>query len=106
MERFTISLDEQLAAAFDDWLARRGYATRSEAVRDLLRAENAALRREAHKVMSLHRENARLRRRIMANAKKSDAAASGVAKMAEALAEARAATMAPSPLRDAQESGG
>jgi nickel-responsive transcriptional regulator NikR len=39
MERFTISLDEQLAARFDDWLARRGYATRSEAVRDLLRAE-------------------------------------------------------------------
>jgi CopG family nickel-responsive transcriptional regulator len=39
MERFTISLDEQLAAAFDDWLTRRGYATRSEAVRDLLRAE-------------------------------------------------------------------
>lgn len=40
--------------------------------------------------MSLHRENARLRRRIMANAEESDAAASGVAKMAEALAEARA----------------
>ena len=39
--------------------------------------------------MSLHREIARLRRRIMANATESDAAASGVAKMAEALAEAR-----------------
>jgi CopG family nickel-responsive transcriptional regulator len=39
MDRFTISLDEQLAAAFDTWLAERGYTTRSEAVRDLLRAE-------------------------------------------------------------------
>ena len=39
MDRFTISLDEQLAAAFDAWLAQRGYTTRSEAVRDLLRAE-------------------------------------------------------------------
>lgn len=39
MERFTISLDGQLAHAFDDWIAQRGYANRSEAVRDLLRAE-------------------------------------------------------------------
>lgn len=39
MERFTISLDEQLASAFDTWIMQRGYATRSEAVRDLLRAE-------------------------------------------------------------------
>ena len=39
MDRFTISLDNQLAAAFDQWLAERGYTTRSEAVRDLLRAE-------------------------------------------------------------------
>ena len=39
MDRFTISLDEQLAAAFDQWLGERGYTTRSEAVRDLLRAE-------------------------------------------------------------------
>lgn len=39
MERFTISLDDHLAAAFDEWVARRGYANRSEAVRDLLRAE-------------------------------------------------------------------
>lgn len=40
--------------------------------------------------MSLQRENAKLRRRIMANAAESDAAASGVAKMAEAMAEAKA----------------
>lgn len=39
MERFTISLDDHLAAAFDLWIGQRGYANRSEAVRDLLRAE-------------------------------------------------------------------
>lgn len=39
MERFTISLDDKLAHEFDALIAERGYATRSEAVRDLLRAE-------------------------------------------------------------------
>lgn len=39
MQRFTISLDDQLAAQFDQWIARRGYENRSEAVRDLFRAE-------------------------------------------------------------------
>jgi CopG family nickel-responsive transcriptional regulator len=39
MERFTISLDDKLAREFDAWIAQRGYANRSEAVRDLLRAE-------------------------------------------------------------------
>lgn len=39
MERFTISLDDKLAHEFDAWIAQRGYANRSEAVRDLLRAE-------------------------------------------------------------------
>ena len=39
MQRFTISLDEKLAGDFDSWLDARGYANRSEAVRDLLRAE-------------------------------------------------------------------
>ena len=39
MERFTISLDEHLAEAFDRWIGERGYANRSEAVRDLFRAE-------------------------------------------------------------------
>jgi CopG family nickel-responsive transcriptional regulator len=38
MERFTISLDENLAVAFDALIKKRGYATRSEAVRDILRA--------------------------------------------------------------------
>jgi len=39
MERFTISLDDKLAHDFDAWIASRAYANRSEAVRDLLRAE-------------------------------------------------------------------
>ena len=38
MQRFTISLDENLAAAFDRLIAERGYSTRSEAVRDILRS--------------------------------------------------------------------
>ena len=39
MERFTISLDDKLAHEFDHWIADRGYANRSEAVRDLFRGE-------------------------------------------------------------------
>ena len=39
MQRFTISLDDKLAQAFDEWIAARGYANRSEAVRDLFRSE-------------------------------------------------------------------
>jgi len=39
MERFTISLDEQLARAFDALIRERGYTTRSEAVRDILRSQ-------------------------------------------------------------------
>ena len=39
MQRFTISLEEKLADDFDAWIAERGYSNRSEAVRDLLRAE-------------------------------------------------------------------
>ena len=38
MDRFTISLDENLASAFDNLIKERGYATRSEAVRDILRS--------------------------------------------------------------------
>jgi CopG family nickel-responsive transcriptional regulator len=37
MERFTISLDDELARAFDAYIAGHGYANRSEAVRDLIR---------------------------------------------------------------------
>ena len=39
MQRLTISLDDELALAFDELMRRRGYASRSEAVRDLLRRE-------------------------------------------------------------------
>jgi len=39
MQRLTISLDDDLAASFDGLIARRGYANRSEAIRDLLRRE-------------------------------------------------------------------
>ena len=39
MERFTISLDAKLAAAFDQLIRDKGYLNRSEAVRDLLRQQ-------------------------------------------------------------------
>jgi CopG family transcriptional regulator, nickel-responsive regulator len=39
LERFTISLSDDLAADFDNWIQARGYVNRSEAVRDLLRKE-------------------------------------------------------------------
>lgn len=44
MERFTISLDAGLASEFDRLIAERGYANRSEAVRDLIRAQLEAWR--------------------------------------------------------------
>lgn len=37
MQRVTISLDDDLATAFDKLIAQRGYENRSEAVRDLIR---------------------------------------------------------------------
>ena len=40
--RFGVAMDADLLARFDDHLARRGYATRSEALRDLVRADLAA----------------------------------------------------------------
>ncbi|MEC5386756.1 nickel-responsive transcriptional regulator NikR [Uliginosibacterium sp. H3] len=39
MQRLTISLDDELASAFEELMQRKGYANRSEAVRDLLRRE-------------------------------------------------------------------
>jgi CopG family nickel-responsive transcriptional regulator len=39
MERITISVDEMLAKEFDALIKKRGYASRSEAMRDLLRRE-------------------------------------------------------------------
>ena len=44
MERITISVDETLASEFDALIAKRGYASRSEAMRDLLRREVEANR--------------------------------------------------------------
>lgn len=37
MERITISLDSELSAEFDDLVRGKGYASRSEAMRDVLR---------------------------------------------------------------------
>lgn len=47
MERFTISLSDELANQFDELLRKRGYQNRSEAVRDMLRNElaNASVER-------------------------------------------------------------
>ncbi|MCQ4327108.1 nickel-responsive transcriptional regulator NikR [Stutzerimonas stutzeri] len=57
MERITISLEAELAEAFDALIAERGYRNRSEAMRDLLRAEleRSRQRRDAsaHCVASL-----------------------------------------------------
>lgn len=46
MERITMSIDERLAREFDALIAKRGYASRSEAMRDLLRREVEARRVE------------------------------------------------------------
>ena len=37
MERFTVSLEGELLAQFDEYIQHRGYGNRSEAVRDILR---------------------------------------------------------------------
>ena len=39
MQRFTVSIEPKLAAEFDALIERRAYGNRSEAFRDLLRAE-------------------------------------------------------------------
>lgn len=46
MDRFTISLDEDLARDFDRLIAARGYSNRSEAVRDILRGQLERYRQE------------------------------------------------------------
>ncbi|MEG2155771.1 MAG: nickel-responsive transcriptional regulator NikR [Burkholderiaceae bacterium] len=57
MERFTISIDEELAREFDALIEARGYGNRSEAVRDILRSHLDRLReredRDAHCVAVL-----------------------------------------------------
>lgn len=37
MQRYTISIEDDLAAQLDDWVQRNQYLNRSEAVRDLIR---------------------------------------------------------------------
>lgn len=37
MERFTVSLEDELAAEFESFIAQKGYKNRSEAIRDLIR---------------------------------------------------------------------
>jgi len=44
MERITMAIDEALAKEFDALIEKRGYASRSEAMRDLLRREVEANR--------------------------------------------------------------
>lgn len=46
MERFTVSLDQDLLGQFDDFIRRRGYSNLSEAVRDILRNRLEAERLE------------------------------------------------------------
>lgn len=46
-QRVTITLDDETAAALDDFMARRGYDNRSEAVRDLLHGGLARAAEEA-----------------------------------------------------------
>jgi CopG family transcriptional regulator, nickel-responsive regulator len=48
MERITMSLDEDLAQAFDSLIRDRGYTSRSEAMRDLLRRETEAQRQDRY----------------------------------------------------------
>lgn len=47
MERFTISLDAELAREFDRLIRTRGYRNRSEAVRDMLRGQLEQLRQSS-----------------------------------------------------------
>jgi CopG family nickel-responsive transcriptional regulator len=48
MERFTISLSEDLARDFDELIHKKGYQNRSEAVRDMLRELLKTDRLERH----------------------------------------------------------
>jgi CopG family transcriptional regulator, nickel-responsive regulator len=43
-ERFTVSVEPMLAQDFDDFIKRKGYSNRSEAVRDLIRGALASER--------------------------------------------------------------
>jgi len=47
VDRFTVSLDTELLAAFDGFIAARGYVNRSEAIRDLIRDALTTVRQES-----------------------------------------------------------
>lgn len=49
MERITISLDDELAHHFDQFMNQRGYSNRSEAIRDLIREKLESERLEESK---------------------------------------------------------
>ena len=57
MQRITISIDDELASAFDRFIEQHGYGNRSEAVRDLIRDRlddtSHAAASESHCVASL-----------------------------------------------------
>lgn len=46
MQRFTISIEDELAEAFNAWIAQHRYSNRSEAIRDLLRDRLSGERQE------------------------------------------------------------
>jgi len=46
MQRFTISIEDDLAEAFSAWIAEHRYSNRSEAIRDLLRERFSVERQE------------------------------------------------------------
>lgn len=48
MQRFTVTLDNDLVTELDELIAARGYASRSEAIRDLMRASLGQARTEAN----------------------------------------------------------
>src|SRR6202012_465659 len=47
MQRLTITIDDDLVAEMDEFISERGYANRSEAIRDLLRSGLQQLNAEA-----------------------------------------------------------
>ena len=57
MERFTMSLEDDLAKQFDEYIAEKGYSNRSEAMRDIIRERLESVRlsedRSGHCVGSL-----------------------------------------------------
>lgn len=48
MERVTVTVDDDLLGQFDRFMKERGYASRSEAVRDIIRARLEAERLDSH----------------------------------------------------------